>query len=113
MTLPRGQARARLFCGIFRKELAIARLDWFIATRPKSWDHFDRKTPSDFHPTVGGTSPCSGLDRLDSSLVIVTPREHTADLVTYVPVAFATATFVSLATTTNSLLSYSQLIPQH
>lgn len=74
VALPRRLALPGLSYRIFREEPAIARLDWFFATNPRSEECFDRNTPTGLHPAFGGTSPCPGLDRLASGLTVVTLR---------------------------------------
>ena len=60
-----------------RLELAIASLDWFLTPIPKSHKRFARQNcfrpPAGFRPP----SPCSGIDRLASSLTAMTQRTFT------------------------------------
>ena len=60
-----------------RLELAIASLDWFLTPIPKSHKRFARQNcfrpPTGFRPP----SPCSGIDRLASSLTAMTQRTFT------------------------------------
>lgn len=116
---PGGHARAGLSCGIFREEPAIARLDWFFATNPKSEEHFDCSIPTGLHAAFGRASPCSGLDRLASGLAIVTAR--LIDGAPHPACAGLRACrfrfgfpseWVNLATTANSPLRYSKLTRQ-
>ena len=60
-----------------RLELAIASLDWFLTPIPKSHQRFARQ--NDYRPPAGfrPPSPCSGIDRLDSSLTAMTQRTFT------------------------------------
>lgn len=67
-------APSGLSCGIFQEEPAIAGLDGFFATNPRSEEYFDCNTPADLHPAFGWTSPCPGLDRPASGLILVTHR---------------------------------------
>lgn len=118
---PGSHTRTGLSCGIFRKEPAIARLDWFFATNPRSEECFDCNTPSGLQPAFGRPSPCPGLDRLASGLAIVTARlidgvPDRARRSGCAPVAFASASRVTplnLATTANSPLRYSKLTRRH
>lgn len=115
---PGSHTRAGLSCGIFREEPAIARLDWFFATNPRSEECFDCNTPTGLHAAFGRASPCPGLDRLASGLAIVTAR-----LIDGVPCpcGLRTCRFrfgfavepLNLATTANSPLRYSKLTRRH
>ncbi len=64
-------------CETLRLELAIASLDWFLTPILKSHKRFARQNcyrpPAGFRPP----SPCSRIDRLDSSLTAMAQRTFT------------------------------------
>lgn len=61
VALPPELARPGLSYRIFRKEPAIAKLDWFFATNPRSEEGFDCTTPSDLQPVLPSLRPAQGL----------------------------------------------------
>lgn len=120
VALPRKLARQGLSYGIFRKEPAIAKLDWSFATNRRSEEGFDCTTPTDLHPTFGEASSCPRLDRLASGVAAVTPgfinhapRPGDPDCAHVAFASVTSASGVSLATTANSPQSYSKLTLQH
>lgn len=119
VALPQKTSRRGLYCGIFRKEPAIARLDGLFTPRPRSKEHFDCSTPSDLHSSFGQASPCPGLDRRASGLAPVTPcfintAAHATKALPACRFRFGSADEpLNLATETNSPLSYSKLTLRH
>lgn len=119
VALPQKTSQQGLYCGIFRKEPAIAGFDGLFTPKPRSKEHVDCNTPSDLHSSFGQASSCPGLDHPASGLAPVTPcLINTAARATR---ALPACRFrygsadeqLSLATETNSPLSYSKLTLRH